>query len=394
MLTQLQLTNAKPKSKAYMLSDGRGLHLYIQPSGSKLWRLRFRFAGKANMLSLGSFPEVSLLEARGQRGEIREQIKQGIDPSQKRKLQKIQATDTHDTFGAIAADYITSLEKNGAAEITVSKNKWLLQTLAAPLAPRPITEIVPAEILSLLKKVEDSGRRETAHRLRGTIGSVFRFAIANLKATTDPTYPLRGSLLQVQTKHRAAITSEKDLGVFWRELREYTGWPTLKLAFRFMVLTMTRPCEVRFMRREEVDLEKRVWRIPAERMKMRRPFDVPLSRQALAVLKEALALDHELVFPSKWGDRPLSENAFTSALRNLGYSQEEATAHGFRSSASTILNERGYHPDHIEAALAHQDPNKIRRTHNRAAYWKERVVLLQAWADLLDALATPKLKAA
>jgi integrase len=219
------------------------------------------------------------------------------------------------------------------------------------------------------------------------MGSVFRLAVATLRASNDPTYALRGALLKVKVKHRAAITDERELGRFLIALDEYDGWPILQSAFQFLVLTMSRPGDVRRMKRNEVDFEKRLWRIPAERMKMRRPHDVPLSLQALMVLKVVWPLNEEdeLVFPSlRSHKKPLSENAFNSVLRNMGYSKEQVTAHGFRSTASTILNEQGFNADVIEAALAHQDENEMRRIYNRALYLPERKKLMQEWADLLD----------
>jgi integrase len=385
-LSQLAIINAKPKDKPYLLSDGDGLHLQIYTTGSRLWRLRFRFRGKANMLSLGSFPAVSLKEAREKRDQIKKHIAAGIDPSLRRKLDKISAASA-DTFGGIADEYIANLKAIGAADITISKNRWLLEELAAPIRNRPVAEIVPAELLDILKKVEASGRRDTAHRLRSIMGAVFRLAVATLRATNDPTYALRGALMKVKVKHRAAITDERDLGRFLVALEDYDGWPILQAAFQFLILTMCRPGDVRHMKRTEVDFDKRLWRIPAERMKMRRPHDVPLSRQALAVLQTVWPLneEHELVFPSlRSHKQPLSENAFNSVLRNMGYTKHEATAHGFRSTASTILNERGYDDDVIEATLAHQDDNEVRRIYNRALYLPERKKLIQDWADLMD----------
>jgi integrase len=393
-LSQFSITNAKPKEQPYMLSDGDGLHLYIYKTGSKLWRIRYRFNGKANMLSLGSFPAVSLLAARKKRDAIKEQLASNIDPSLRKKLDRITAvTSARNTFGAIADEYLANQQKNGAAAQTLSKNKWMLEDLAAPLRNRPVADIKSAEILDLLKKIEASGRRDTAHRLRSVIGAIFRYAIATLRAETDPTYALRGALLKVKVKHRAAITDEKELGAFLIGLDQYEGWPILQSAMKFLVLTMTRPGDVRGMKRTEVDFEKRLWRIPADRMKMRQPHDVPLSRQALAILEEVWPLneEHELVFPSlRSHKKPLSENAFNSVLRNMGYPQEKVTAHGFRATASTILNSRGFEPDVIEAALAHQDQNEIRRIYNRARYMPERVKLLQSWADLLDTFKKQK----
>jgi integrase len=391
-LSQLAITNAKPTDKPYMLLDGEGLHLQIYTSGSKLWRLRFRFRGKANMMSLGAFPAVSLKEAREKRGEIKKQIAAGIDPSLRKKLDKISAASAN-SFGAIADEYIANLKANDAADMTISKNRWLLEDLAASIRNRPVSEVLPAELLDILKKVEASGRRDTAHRLRSVMGSVFRLAVATLRATNDPTYALRGALLKVRVKHRAAITDERELGRFLICLDEYDGWPILQSAFQFLVLTMSRPGDVRGMKRTEVDFDKRLWRIPAERMKMRRAHDVPLSRQALAVLNVVWPLNegHALVFPSlRSHKKPLSENAFNSVLRNMGYSKDQATAHGFRSTASTILNERGFSGDVIEAALAHQDDDEMRRIYNRALYLPERKKLMQDWADLMDSFKKQK----
>ncbi len=386
-LKQLSITNAKPAEKPYKLFDGNGLHLLVKPNGSKLWRLKYAFGGKEKLLSFGSFPEVPLADARTKRDDARKLLAQGIDPSQQKKADKLAAgIASANTYEAIAKEYIAKLDADGLAPITLEKKRWLLLDLASPLATRPITEIKAAEILDILRRLERNGRRESAHRLRGTIGAVFRFAIATLRAETDPTFALRGALLTVKVTHRAAITDEKKLGALMQSIDDYDGWPTLRSALQFIVLTMARPTEVRHLKRAEIDREKAVWHIPAERMKMRRPHDVPLSRQAMAVLDGIWdAGVAELVFPSiRSSLKPLSENAMNSALRRMGYTKDEVTAHGFRSSASTILNERGWNPDVIEAALAHQDEDEVRRAYNRAVYWPERVKMLQAWADLLD----------
>src|SRR6202166_1329252 len=393
-LSQFAINNAKPKDKPYLLLDGDGLHLRIHPSGGRQWRLRFRVGGRPNMMSLGQYPAVSLLQARRKRDKVKEQIAAGINPSLARKLEKLaNAASAQNTFGAIADEHLANLQRNGAAEQTLNKNRWMLQDLAAPIRNRPVAEIKPAEVLDILKKIETSGRRDTAHRLRSVMGSVFRLAVATLRATNDPTYALRGALLKVRVKHRAAITDERELGRFLICLDEYDGWPILRSAFQFLVLTMSRPGDVRGMKRTEVDFDKGPWRIPAERMKMRRAHDVPLSRQALIVLNVVWPLNegHALVFPSlRSHKKPLSENAFNSVLRNMGYSKDQATAHGFRSTASTILNERGFSGDVIEAALAHQDEDEMRRIYNRALYLPERKKLMQDWADLMDSFKKQK----
>ncbi len=388
MLTDRAVRNSKPQEKPYKLSDGGGLHVVVQPGGSKLWRLKYRFAGKEKLLSFGSYPSVSIASARQKREEAKKQMTAGLDPAVRKKLDKIaEEKAAQNTFGAVVAEHLANMAANGLAETTLAKNRWMLEDLAAPLAKRPIAEIMPIEVLDVLKRVEKSGRRETARKLRGMIGGVFRYAVVTLRATNDPTAPLRGALLAPQVQHRPAIIDERELGVLMRAIDEYDGWPTLRAALQLTALTMTRPGDVRFMRRSEINFERAVWCIPAERMKMRRAHDVPLSRQAMEILQGIWSLSDygDLVVPSiRSIKKPLSENAMNCALRRMGYAKDEMTSHGFRATASTILNERGFNPDVIEAALAHQDKNVIRRAYNRATYWPERVKLLQSWADLLD----------
>lgn len=387
-LTHFDIENAKPESKPYKLADGGGLFLLIQTNGSKLWRLKYRYLGTERLLSFGPYPVVSLADARTKRDEAKKLISEGVDPAVRKKLDRIAAeTAARNTFGLVAAEFLSNLEANGAAPSTMAKNKWLLENLAAPLANRPIAEITAAEVLDLLKRIEKSGRRETARRLRGVMGTVFRLAVVTLRAQNDPTYALQGALLRPNTKPRAAITDEKNFGGLLRAIDHYDGWPTIKAALQFCALTFARPGEVRGATRSEINFDKAVWRIAAERTKMRRPHDVPLSRQALAILADVWPLSEscELIFPSiRSTRRPLSESAFNSALRRMGFSQDEMTAHGFRSTASTILNENGFNPDVIEAALGHQAENAVRRAYNRAIYWPERVALMQKWADMLD----------
>ena len=388
-LTDLALRNAKPKDKPYKLFDGGGLHLLVNPNGSRIWRLAYRFAGKPKQLSFGPYPTVPLVEARQKREEAKRQLLAGEDPSAVRKLEKVAASvSSANTFSAVAEEFIERLKGRGIAEVTLAKKRWLLTDLAGPsLGHRPIAEISAFEILSVLQQVERSGRRETARRLRSSIGAVFRFAIATLRAETDPTFALRDALERPKVRHLSALTDPKALGGLIRAVGEYTGWPTVRSALLFTALTFARPGEVRGARWGEVDVERATWSIPAERMKMRRPHVVPLSRQALAVLADIRPLTgaSELIFPSiRSNKKLLSENAMNSALRRMGFTQDEMTSHGFRAAASSILNEHGHSPDVIEAALGHLDSNEVRRAYNRATYWPERVVLMQVWADLLD----------
>jgi integrase len=387
-LTSVAIENTKPRAKPYTLADGDGLYLLVKPNGRKLWRLRYRFAGKPNMLGLGSFPTLLLAGARSKRDNAHKLLADGIDPSQQRKLDAIaRATAARNTFGELAEEHLEILRESGAAESTLNKNRWLLQDLAAPLTKRPITAITPAEILIILQRVQKSGRWETARRLRGAIGTVFRRAITTLRATNDPTYALRGALPAPKIQHRPAITDERELGALMSSIDEYDGWPTVRAALQLTALTMARPVEIRLMRRSEIVWPSATWRVPAARMKMRRPHDVPLSTQALNILRDIwdLSQGDGLVLPSVRSNlRPLSENAMNSALRRMGYTKDQMCPHGFRASASTILNERGFNPDVIEAALAHLDQDDVRRAYNRARYWKERTKLMQDWANLLD----------
>ena len=387
-LSHITIQYTKPKQKPFKLADGDGLFLVILPNGSKLWRFRYRFNGAERSLSIGPFPKITIADARARREQAREQIASGIDPSVQKRLDRIAiGTAARNTFGKIADEYIERLEANGASASTLKKNRWYRDILARPIKSRPIAEITPAEILDLLQRIEKSGRRETAHRMRGFIGAVFRLAIVTLRATTDPSYALGGALLRPITTPRAAITDEKKFGGLLRALDAYDGYPTIRAALQFCALTFARPGEVRLAKRSEIDFDKTVWRIPAERTKMRRAHEVPLSWQAVKVLEDIWPVSElgAYVFPSlRTYERPLSDAAFNAALRRMGFAKDEMSAHGFRATASTILNERNFNPDVIEAALGHQDENSVRRAYNRAAYWPERVDLLQKWADLLD----------
>ena len=389
-LTDLKIKKAKVAAKAYKLADGNGLFVLVKPNGSKLWRQKYRHLGKERLLSHGQYPDVSLAQARLKCSEARALIAEGGDPSVQKRLDQIEAeTQSRTTFMLVAEEYLQQAYDRELADATMRKKIWHVQTLAEVLHHRPVREITSAEILHLLKKVEHSGRRETAKKLRGTLSGIFRLAIVTLRAENDPTLAVRGALLPVKVTSRAAITDEKVFGQFLRDLDAYTGAGVIKDALLFQILTMTRPGEVRGAKQVEFDLDAATWTIPAERMKMRRDHMVPLSTQALELVKRNW-IDVEgvdLIFPSLNSNRKwLSENAFNSAIRRMGYAKDEVTAHGFRATASTILNTRGYEADVIEAALAHQDRNAIRRTYNRTTYWEKRVALMQTWADQMDVL--------
>ena len=387
-LSDIKIRKAKQEDKPYKMHDALGLFLLVKPNGSKLWRQKYKRLGKERVVTHGSYPSVSLAEARRKRDAIRLELENGGDPAQQKKLDKIAAeTQARTTFKLVAEEFLEDAAARDLAPATMRKKTWYLMDLASPLHDRPIGEIKPPEVLYLLKSIEKSGRRETAKKMRGALSGVFRLAILTLRAETDPTEAIKGALVPPRVTSRAAITDETLFGALLRDFEDFTGYPIIVDAMKFQILTMTRPGEVRGAKKQEFDLDNRVWEIPAERMKMRRPHRIPLSNQALAIVydnwPEIEVVD--LLFPSLISNRKwLSENAFNSALRRMGYEKDVVTSHGFRATASTILNNRQFDPEVIEAALAHQDKNQIRRAYNRATYWDQRIKLMQDWADLVD----------
>lgn len=387
-LTDIKIRKAKPRSKSYKLGDGGGLFLLVKPGGGKLWRQKYRFLGKERLLSHGQYPAVTLAQARKKRDEAHAMLAEERDPGVQKKLDKIAAeTMARTTFKLIAEECLENMKDRDLAPTTVTKSTWLLMKLAEPLHKRPISEISPAEILHLLQSVERSGRRESARRLRSVMSGVFRHAIVTLRAEVDPTEPLKGAIRAPKVVNRPAITDEKAFGALLRDLEEFPGYFITKAALKFQILTMVRPGEVRGATIHEIDRSERTWTISDERMKMRRGHVVPLSEQAFEIVETLWPEVEgvELLFPSIMSNRrQLSNNTLNSALRRMGYRKDEVTAHGFRATASTILNSRGFDPEVIEAALAHQDKNEIRRAYNRATYFDQRVELMQSWANLMD----------
>ncbi|ARD70037.1 Prophage CP4-57 integrase (plasmid) [Aminobacter sp. MSH1] len=387
-LSDVAVRKAKPRDKAYKLSDSQGLYLFVSPSGLRAWRMDYRYEQKRKTLTFGQYPAVGLADARQRVTEARKLLSQGEDPAARKKLLARQREiERRNSFDVIADEYIARLESTGRATATLNKNRWLKSLVRSEIRAKPITDISSADILEVLQDIEASGRRDTAHTVRSFVGSVFRFAISTLRAENDPTYALRNALLPPKVTPRTTLTDSQQIGALMASIEDYDGWVTITAALRFNALTFARPGEVRHARWDDIDLEDGIWRIPAERMKMRRPHDVPLSTQAAVLLNRVRKVSGrgDLIFPSiRSSQRSLSENAMNSALRRMGYTKDEMTAHGFRAMASTILNERGYREDVIEAQLAHVEPNKVRRAYNRARYWDERVQLMQDWADLLD----------
>jgi len=390
MLNDTRVRTVKACERPIKLSDSGGLYLLIQPHGSKLWRLAYRFGGKQKTLAIGVYPTITLKQAREKRDEAKRLLAANMDPSTERRLEKLGAS-TSNTFRVVAKELLMKLEREGRAEATLVKQRWLLHFAYPAIGDRPVAEITAPEVLSVLRKVEARGRYETARRLRSTCGMVFRYAIATGRAERDPSVDLRGALTAPKVIHRSAIVDPADMGALLRAIEDYEGLPLTKAALKLAPLVFVRPGELRKAEWAEFDLEHAEWRIPAAKMKMRRLHRVPLSKQALAIIHDlgALSGGGRWLFPSvRSTSRSMSENTLNAALRRLGYSKDQMTAHGFKGMASTRLNEMGrWNPDAIERQLAHQESNDVRRAYMHAAeYWPERVKMMQTWADYLDEL--------
>jgi integrase len=388
-LNDLTIRNAKPGERVYKLSDGGGLQLWVTPDGAKRWRLAYRFGGAQKTLAIGVYPAIGLREAREARAEAKRVLADGQDPSIVKKVAKAaKALAIANTFEAIADELLNKKRREGKADRTLGKIEWLLSLARPVIGARPIAEISAPEVLAVLRKVESRGRHETARRLRATIGQVFRYAVATGCAEGDPTGALKGALTTPTVNHRAAIIEPKAFGGLLRATATYDGTPETRAALELQALTFVRPGELRAAEWAEFDLDAGVWSIPAEKMKMKRPHRVPLAPQAVVILRELHAITGQgkYLFPSvRSAARCMSENTINAALRRLGFAQDEMTGHGFRSAASSMLNESGlWNADAIERQLAHVDNDSVRRAYARADYWDERIRMMAWWADRCD----------
>jgi integrase len=391
VLSDKSIKAARPSEKLTKLSDSGSLQLWITPRGGKYWRYAYRFDGKQLLLALGTYPIVTLKDARAARDLAKRQLKAGRDPNHQRKMARleVEAAATN-TFAALATELLAKKEREGKAEATMRKLRWLVGLATPYLGSRPIASISAPEVLRVLRQVEARGKLETARRLRAVVGEVFRYAIAVGKAESDPTFALRGALTTPPTKHRAAIVEPVPLGALLRAIDSYEGTPEVTAALQLLALTFVRPGELRNARWAEFALDAGLWTIPAGRMKMKRAHRVPLSPQAIAILRRLHGITGrgELLFRSvRSPNRCMSENTLNAALRRLGYSKDDMTSHGFRAAASSLLNECGkWNPDAIEAQLAHVENNSVRRAYARADFWEERVAMMSYWAKRLDAM--------
>jgi integrase len=385
-VTAKEIQSLKPTQKPYKRGCGGGLVLLVMPDGGKWWRFKYRFAGKERGYSLGTFPDVSLAEARDKVSEAKRLLRDGVDPGIAKATQKLAQGIT---FQAIAEEWLIQQAKTLSPR-TLSKARWILEEFVYPrIGSRPVAELQAPELLAMLRPIEKKGHHETAHRTRQRVSQIMRYAIATGRATRDPTQDLRGALAPVPTENRAAVTDPAKVGELLRAIDGYAGQPSTMAALKLAPLLFVRPGELRGAKWSEIDLDAAEWRIPAERMKMGERHIVPLSKQAVAILHEQHRLTGrgEYVFPALGSStRPMSENTVNGALRRLGYAQDEMTGHGFRAMASTLLNERGFSPDVIELQLAHAERNKVRAAYNRAERLPERRKMMQDWADYLDEL--------
>lgn len=390
MLTTVQIRALKPQARPYKVPDSGGLFLLVQPTGALLWRFRYKVFGVERKLSLGTFPEVSLQQARRLRDNARADVEEGGDPAAEKRQKRLQAElAAKTTFELVATEYIQKMEREGRSPATIKKARWFLELLGG-IAKRPIASITPHELLDVLKRVERRGHHETAIRLRAFAGRIFRYGFATLRTESNPADILRGALTVPQVRHHAAIVEPKKVGELLRAIEDYNGRPETLYALRLAPHVFLRPGELRQAKWSEIDFADKVWRVPAERMKMKQPHAVPLSRQVLFILQDlrALARWSEFLFPALHTTlRPISENTMNVALRRLGFEHDEMTSHGFRALASTLLNESGlWHPDAIERALAHGERDRVRAAYHRGAHWEERVRMAQWWSDYLDQL--------
>ena len=386
-LTNTAAKNALAKDKQYKLSDSGGLYLLIHPNGSKYWRLKYRYAGKEKVLALGIYPEVSLAEAREKRDEAKKALRNHCDPGEEKKeLKRAAKTKSSNSF-EITANQWWSHQKGLWTDDHANRVWKSLQADVLPfIGLRPISEISTPELLEVIRRIEARDALDVAGRVLQRCTAVFRFAIQSGLATYNPATELTGVLKKRKREHHAGLV-RSELPSFLKALNNYDGHITTRLALKLLILTFVRPGELRGAQWDEFDLEHNVWRIPGERMKMNTEHLVPLSRQALELLNELSPItgQYDLLFPGERSrSKPISENTMTYAMYRMGY-KSRATPHGFRTTASSILNEEGFNPDAIERQLSHLERNKVRGAYiKHAEYLKDRIKMMQWWADYLD----------
>lgn len=386
-LTEVKIKNIKPNGKIERYADGGGLYLEVSVAGGKHWRMKYRVDGKEKRLSFGPWPAVSLQEARDKRDDAKRMLRESRDPGVEKK--KAKAEREAPTFQDIALEFVEKQREVWAPSHTRTVEGRLKLDVYPAFGKSPIAQVTPQDVLAMLRKIEERRAFETASRVIGFCSLIFKYAISLGLVDADPCRDLRPALKPYIRGHFAAITKPKEVGALMLAIDDYKGSLVVRSALIFSALTFCRPGEIRKAEWTEIDLDGELWTIPPKRMKGRVEHKVPLSRQTLQVLRgiRPYTRNGQFVFPSPRSvNRPLSENGVLTALRNMGYTKEQMTAHGFRTMASTLLNELGHRPDVVEVQLAHKGADRIRAIYNRAEYMKERRDLMQAWADYLDEL--------
>ena len=389
-LTDRSILNLKTTGKQHKHFDGGGLHIHVSPTGGKLWRLSYRYNGKVKLLSFGAYPAVTLKMARDRRDEAKSLLARGIDPGEhKKELKKLSVALTENTFEAVGREWHAKNRDMWEEKRANAILSHLEKNVFPFIGKMPIAAIKAPDLLAAAKRIEERGANYYAHAVMQTCGRVFRYGIATGKAEHDITADLRGALAPHKAKHFASITDPRQVGQLLRAIDGYQGDFITSCALKIAPLVFVRPSELRCAVWPEFDLPNAEWRIPAERMKMAEQHIVPLSRQALELFKELQKVtgNGKYLFPSvRTGSRPMSDNTLNAALRRLGYARDEMTGHGFRSMASTLLNELGWNRDAIERQLAHGDRDSVRASYNFAEFLPERRKMMQAWSDYLEQL--------
>jgi integrase len=386
-LTDTAVRKAKPREKPYKLTDGRGLFLLVRPNGGKLWRFKYSFGGKAKLMALGRYPDVPLVKARGRHQEARNLLASGIDPMAQRKEEKTaEKASTEGSFQTVAALWLAHWRGGQTERHAGYVERRMTADILPALGARPIGEITAPEIVKMVKAVEERGAREIAQRVLETTNQIFRYAIANDYVTNNPAAAVKPrDILKPRRKENYARVDAKELPALLRAIESYQGKNVTRLAMKLLALTFVRTSELVEASWNEFDLDAARWDIPAERMKARKPHIVPLSRQAIEILRTLRGMsDGELVFPGENNPKqPMSNNTILMAIKRMGY-QGEMTGHGFRGLASTLLHEQGYNHDHIEIQLAHAPRNAVSAAYNHAFYLEPRAKMVQEWANFLE----------
>ena len=394
-LTELAIKNAKATGKKFKLHDEKGMYVHVTPSGSKYFRLDYRFAGARKTLALGVYPETSLKEARDKRDAARKLLDEGVNPSEAKKAKKLhQIAEAANTFQAVASEWHEKMKSKWSADHAARKWHYLKKDVLPTFGNTPIKNITARELLTLLEKIQARGAIDIAHRVKWICGEVFRYGIYTDRCDRDPSQDLKNALIPTTSKHMPTITDPDKVGELLRAIDGYQGDITTRCALKLAPYVMLRPGEIRHAEWSEISFDRKQWKIPASKMKMNRPHIVPLSNQVIEILKtiQPVTGDGKYVFPSLSYSKngPIGENTINYALRRLGFTKDEIVSHGFRGMASTLLHENGFKTEVIEMQLAHAERNKVKAAYNHAEYLTERTEMMNWWADYLDSLRDVK----